>query len=943
MPLQKILLLFISIVCSFFTQAQINIKNFTRLEYGGGMQNWSIEGDKEGRVYIANNEGLLVGIGNKWLIYPTPNKTIVRSIALDNNGKIYVGGQDEIGYFTPNKTGKLIYVSLLPQITESERQFADVWNVVVVNDVVYFRTSQKIFVLNKNKITIHKTKTQWDFLGAIGSNIIVAEREKGLYYLNGNNLIVNNINKNILPTSITSFKNGSLLTTVNDGLLIIENNVIKKFAIQSSNNADNNQHFTCAKQLADKSILVGTYDNGIYKLDSNGVLLQTFTASNGLNSNNIKCIYQNKLDIFWVGLEDGIAALDMQYNISQINPRLFNGAAGYSAAIYNNKIYFALANGIYTMPLTDNISRLSNAENLKKIANGLSWKLTVINGKLFAGRDDGFYEIKNDALSVIDKNTGFWIFKSLRNNTNTFIAGNYWGISLFDSSINGFKKVKDLSSLNISARYLEVDTIDNTIWISHPYRGVYSVSATNFFIQHYTQNDGLPSTLNNHVFKINNTVVIATINGIYTFNKKSKRFEVSDTYKQFFNNKSIRYLQQDTKGNIWFVENKTVGLVNIATKSITYFNELHQKILSGFENFLLVNNNLLVGAEQGFFYLNANKYLQQKQINNVLFTGITAYNKEDSVLYAGTGLASNEMVVSKKWSSFHFEFSSPFSSQSINTKYAYRLVGFEEEWSGWTYKTEKFYTNLPAGKYKFEVKALNNLNKESAITSFSFKISPPWYNTTWFKILVAVLLIFIIYRIHIYQEARVIKKQEIKQAEERKLYEEKQLMLSYKHQMELEIAEREMMQLKNENLEAELASTAMNLVQKKEFIIRIKDEISKLNKSGKDSIDSSELKKILKRLTAEDKLDDEWDQFSIHFDKVHGSFINNVKKQYPDLKPHELKLCAYIRLNLSSKEIAQLMSISVRGVEISRYRLRKKLQVPAKEDLYKFLTDIAQI
>jgi len=149
--------------------------------------------------------------------------------------------------------------------------------------------------------------------------------------------------------------------------------------------------------------------------------------------------------------------------------------------------------------------------------------------------------------------------------------------------------------------------------------------------------------------------------------------------------------------------------------------------------------------------------------------------------------------------------------------------------------------------------------------------------------------------------------------------------------------------LKNENLEAELASTAMNLVQKKEFIIRIKDEISKLNKSGKDSIDSSELKKILKRLTAEDKLDDEWDQFSIHFDKVHGSFINNVKKQYPDLKPHELKLCAYIRLNLSSKEIAQLMSISVRGVEISRYRLRKKLQVPAKEDLYKFLTDIAQI
>jgi DNA-binding CsgD family transcriptional regulator len=73
---------------------------------------------------------------------------------------------------------------------------------------------------------------------------------------------------------------------------------------------------------------------------------------------------------------------------------------------------------------------------------------------------------------------------------------------------------------------------------------------------------------------------------------------------------------------------------------------------------------------------------------------------------------------------------------------------------------------------------------------------------------------------------------------------------------------------------------------------------------------------------------------------VHSDFLFTLKEKYPDLKAHELKLCAYLRMNLSSKEIAQLMSISVRGVEISRYRLRKKLDIPTETNLFQFLFDI---
>jgi DNA-binding CsgD family transcriptional regulator len=87
-------------------------------------------------------------------------------------------------------------------------------------------------------------------------------------------------------------------------------------------------------------------------------------------------------------------------------------------------------------------------------------------------------------------------------------------------------------------------------------------------------------------------------------------------------------------------------------------------------------------------------------------------------------------------------------------------------------------------------------------------------------------------------------------------------------------------------------------------------------------------------------MDQGWEQFAFHFDRVHSDFLAALKQEYPQLTANEQKLCAYLRMNLSTKEIAGLMNISVRGVEISRYRLRKKLQIPTETNLFQFLLAI---
>ena len=124
------------------------------------------------------------------------------------------------------------------------------------------------------------------------------------------------------------------------------------------------------------------------------------------------------------------------------------------------------------------------------------------------------------------------------------------------------------------------------------------------------------------------------------------------------------------------------------------------------------------------------------------------------------------------------------------------------------------------------------------------------------------------------------------------------------------------------------------------MLSKIKSELTRVIKGLDNPQAAVELKKMIKTLSEDDNLDKEWEKFSKHFDKVHSDFLSELKEKHPAITPNELKLCAYLRMNLSTKEIAQLMNISVRGVEISRYRLRKKLQIPTETSLFDHLINI---
>lgn len=924
------------------------IWNHSKQEYLGGTQNWDICQDKNGVIYFANNEGLLSYDGTYWDIYPLPNKTIVRSVAIHRDQKIFAGGQDEAGYFEPNGNGTLQYQSLKPLIPEKHRSFADVWDIICLDQRVFFRTNKQIMEWTGDQINVYPSNN-WLFMGNLGNYLLAQDEEKGILKYDQNRWTTlftreQLPNEMIITAVMAGANDTNWVATLKHGIFLYHNNKLLPFSNAALAPIASYYMYSAAAIDADH-FAVGTSQQGCFIINNKGQIVQHFSRREGLQNNNILSVYTDRNKNLWLGLDHGIDFIAYSSAIKNITPDRDQDGSGYSSIIHNHHLYLSTTNGLYQAPVygIPDLSFLKASFEPVPGTNGQAWNVSEVNGRLLLGHHEGFWEIRDGKAIPIDKSSGYWIFlpMSAVPPSPVMVAGTYNGLEFYDYKEERFVPGYPEARFE-SARYVTIH--DNEIWVSHPYKGVFRVTINDggkALVETFGPEQGLATTTNgNYVFKVKNRIVACTENGIYEYQSEAKKFEPSGYLNNIFGNTPIRYLKEDASGNIWFVFEKTLGVVDFsgpAPRTI-HITELNRKIVSGFEHVNPVDaHNIFVGGEKGFFHINYQNYLQRKPAIEVLIRRIKAVNQTDSLIFGGYVPEDLQQVsLPYEWNSLRIHFSAPLYEQQNNIEYSCKLTGLTNTWSEWSNKTEKEYVHLPAGTYQFEVKARNNLGNESAPFTYSFVILPPWYQTWWAYSLYAALLLYAVYLLYLKQKQQLVK--------QKRRYEEEQKRLHNLHQLELEKNEKEIVKLKNEKLEAEIqhknkemASATMHLVKKGELITRLKDELQKLSKTANDEKTLEALKKMIKTLGEDDRMDEDWEHFTIHFDKAHNDFFVALKHTHPNLTPNELKLCAYLRMNLSTKEMSQLMNISVRGVEISRYRLRKKLQIPTETNLLSYL------
>lgn len=950
----KRIILFILLPFSLMGQNTIglpDIVNHTKQTYGAGLQNWDIKQDETGLMYIANNEGLLTYDGSYWHVYPLPNKTIVRAIEIKDE-KIFVGGQDELGYFSPTQNGTLAYHSLVSALPSKVRSFGDVWDIVSVNKHVFFRTSVAIFKLSEGRMSVYDPNSEWTFLGISGEKIYAHDFKTGLKIFEDNAWVPlpnqEKLPPSVIPTAILPLKKGtSLLSTLKNGLYTIDKDGITK--LQKNTNAlFENERIYSATAIDGKSIALATTNGGVYIINFNGDIIQGFSKREGLQTNNILSVFADKEHNLWLGLDNGIDFVAYNSPIKQLNPLLQN-ASGYTAMVFENKFWLGTSSGLYTVPLqnTSDLSFSKGAFSLVANTKGQTWNLSKINDQLFLGHHEGAFMIKNNAAVPLASGKGFWNFLALSATmpSSEIIAGTYTGLVSFKTQGNTLVKKDDLlGNFKESSRFVSIDDGGN-IWVSHPYHGVFKlVKQANrpISITKYAEKEGLTSIMDNQVFKINNQILVGTQKGVYQYEAEKNRFKPAPFYQKLLGKKSIRYLKEDGLGNIWFIHEKTLGVIDVSDKQarVIYLPELTGRLLSGFEYIYPYNTqNIFIAGAKGVFNVNYEKYKANIPNLRVSIRSVKISGQKDSILFGGyrtTKLEIENPKIGHTWKTMQFEFSAAVFASLSTLEYSYRLKELDKTWSEWSTRTEKEFTTLPAGGYTFEVKVRNNLGNESPIASYQFEVRPPWYLTRLVKLIYAGLVYMGIVFLHAWYK----RKLRIQQAK----HNDEQQKLQYIHELELSKTESELVNLRNEKLETEitlmnteLASAAMHLLKKGEVLAKNKEELSKILKVVDHPEAISELKKMMRNLNDDEKMDQEWESFSKHFDKVHSDFLAGLKEKYPAITPNELKLSAYLRMNLSTKEIAQLTNISVRGVEIGRYRLRKKLEIPSEQNLFDYL------
>ncbi len=929
--------------------------NYPNEQYQAGTQNWDIAQHPNGFMFFANNNGLLQFDGINWELFPLSNKTITRSLHITAAGRIYVGGQGEFGYFEPNDQGLLIFHSLKKLIPKEDNNFADVWKIIEVNNKIYFRASNKVFIYDQESIQVIEHGII-DFLGHVNQQIFI-KNETGLYTLDTESVksisdgekFADIIIKNITLTAEKTL----LFSTLYNGLLQLKEGTLLPYQSNTTFFSKNKIHH--AADLAEGKLAVGTANAGLVVLGKAGQLLYKLDRKHGLQNNQILNVFKDKNGNLWLGLNNGIDFVALNSPFTKLLPDQDQEGTAYDAKIFQGNIYLGTSSGLYQQPWLSYYNPLrSNKFKLLPNSNGQVWGLDVIEDELFLGHHEGGFIVQGQQVSKISSTLGNWKIIPLNKHPGYYLLGTYEGLILYKKTGEGWQRIKKYDSFEESCRIIEQDQ-DGNIWVAHPYRGIYKVRISedleSIKVRLYGEAEGLPSSNLNHVFTINKEVVFTGEKGTFRYNEQADRFTEFDQLAVLVGkSESILRFFEDTVGNIWFVTTKETGILKVndtgiqKTFSKMVYPELKNKLVRGFEFIYPYDeHNVFIGGEKGFIHFNPS--LSNNQTTNEFAAHVVkvkTISVKDSVLLYGQ-YQNIETIQSKKLAyednALMFSYSASDYAAQQQIQFSTKLEGFDKEWSTWSPKTEKDFTNLNSGSYRFLVKAKSMKGQESDIASFAFDIAPPWYASNQAIIVYVLMLLTFL--------SGLILVPRRKFQEERAELEATQKRKEIEHQKVVAQSEQEITKLKNQQLEAqivhknsELAISTMHLVQRSELIQQLQERLTKVARSTKDAAVASELRRVNRLLNEQTQLGDTWDQFAHHFDQVHIDFLQKIQEKYPQLTANDQKLCAYLRMNLSTKEIAPMMNISIRGVEVARYRLRKKLALDSTTNLNKFMLEL---
>lgn len=913
------------------------VVNMSKAIYKADNKNWGVAQDNRGFLYFANDRGLLQFDGFEWKLFQLPNRTIVRSVLVGSDERIYTGSFEDFGFWERNLAGELVYTSLGIGVPKKEWMNDDFWKIVETDSLIYFQSFSSIYAYDGEKVNRIPTDRGFLFIQEVPNELYIQAINGPLFHLQGMELDLVPGSELLSESDVRIILPGkelnSLLIGTTKGFYTYNQNRFNKLETATFNELTDSDP-NVAVYSRNNTYYIGTLLNGVYEVSLDGEIIEHIGTQNNLQSNTVLSLLQDNLGDLWLGLDGGISFIKKMPDMSIFIDEQGSFGSVYDAKIWGDHLLLATNQRVYSIPLNQ-LDAPNPLSHLKPLAGskGQVWKFKEIDGKLYCLHTRGFLEI-TDELKVKEYSkipVGFFdAEKALLGGKEQILLGSYSSLWLYDPK-NGSTRIIEEPKQPISK--VAVDHLEN-VWLEHPDKGVYRCRFDEAYtkfnsINHYGGGeDQLPYRL--QIFRVGGRVEVYGDGTFYTYNEYSDEMRLNHTLNELLKDIHVKHVVHVSGANFWAIGDQYIARFSYdgynAKLLSTYDLDPSLALVNRYEQIALLNDSThLICLDNGFLLYKVPEEEQDELVERLsppVINYLKTVSKQGEDFYLPL---DKEVKIPFTRNSVYFGISA-MNSYSLNLGFEYRLREVEKRWNRLDNSGTLGYQRLPSGKYTLEVRSVNRENSFSSVTSLPFIVQSPWYFTPWAILLYLLLVLSIFYGIW----TLVLKR--------------------YRNIHLHKVRMREVARLRTvaSSLKEKVESRNAELFTLTSFIIHKNELISNLRNLVHEFYEKTKLKGMIPLTNQVDALinqslnpEADWKLFLIKFEEKHANFFARLKEMYPDLTNNDLRLCACLKLNMDTKEIASLMNATVRSVENNRYRLRKKLGLDSSQNLNEFLIQIS--
>ena len=954
MKLSKVIISFIFISCSLsllaneFTPV---VTQFNKKDYNAGNQNWSVTQDSQGVIYIGNNVGLLRFDGSAFSLFKLPNVQIIRAVFIDKSDRIYVGSFREFGYFEKDRFGLLVYTSLSKNLKNYKLENDEIWNILEFDGKILFQSFKSIFIYDGKSIEGKSYDETFLYLHPFKDQLFVHTLQNGFCrfeFTNKKFIRLENTPFESPVISLIQFNdNEAYIVTQSEGVFIFDGKKFRNFS-DSSSDYLRNAGVNKAALTRDSLLVIGTILDGITALDKTGKKVWKLNTANNLQNNTVLGMFSDTENNLWVALDKGIAMVRLNKPIQFIQSFIPSIGSVYSLSFLPpDKLYLATNQGLYLGNFSLNSNSLTNIQIDTQI-KGQVWSLNNFDNQLFCGNNEETQQIFPERKVLSISKGGMCITRGFIHGREVLVQGTYSDLCVYLKENNEWKFHGNIRGFLNPVKSITID-YQGRIWASHMHEGLYMIILkpdliTIDKIQEFESLDNKnPSIV--YTYMLNNRVVFNDNSRFYVFDDIQNKIlpfdELNKSLGKYARAYRICYQKPST---YWFIQNNEAALIELKDNQVNVLDRVQYSLfmnqtVDNSQNVIPVSDDIaLFTLENGLAMYNLSK--RKQSLNTIkrdiimMEVQVVDKNSEEKMLLPINSTSENISFPSTK-NRIRFKIGFPEYSHLNDLMFSYKLTGLNNNWSERTTSNIKEYSYLTPGKYTFSVQVLTNNGEVLATKDYSFRVRPPFYWNLFSKMMYLLVLLLIGYMVYNNLKRNFEQKKQRIQEEHENI-----------RKKEIEKREMQIVALKAEKLESdltlkskELAMSTITIIRKNEVLINIKEELIELKKHLGNQYPNKYYDRMIKLMDQNISSDDDWQIFQTNFDRIHENFFRNLHTRYPELTSNDLRFCAYFRLNLTTKDIAHLMNISSKGVEVARYRIRKKINIPSEKNISEFLIE----